>query len=192
MTKSTCTPNFEPYEAHRLFPCFDQPDIKAEYELTVDAPPQWELISNAIALAVVRLDDDRIPPPLREDAAPSAATCSRSSPGPYHAFRESHDGMPIAFFARRSLVRHVDVDELWEVTKQGLDFYASFFDYAYPFTKYDQVFVPEFNAGAMENVGAVTHSERLVFRPIRRRRRSGSRAPRCCCTRWRTCGSATW
>jgi aminopeptidase N len=84
--------------------------------------------------------------------------------GPFHAFRDEHRGVALGFFTRRSLVKHVDTDELFEVTKQGLDFYADFFDYPYPFGKYDQVFVPEFNAGAMENVAAVTHSERLVFR----------------------------
>ena len=155
--------NFEPYEAHRLFPCFDQPDIKAEYELTVSAPSEWELISNSVELTVERLDDGRILHSFKK-TDPFSSYLFALIAGPYHAFRDRHGSVPLGFFCRKSLVEHVDIDELWEVTKQGLDFYASFFDYAYPFTKYDQVFVPEFNAGAMENVGAVTHSERLVFR----------------------------
>ncbi len=155
--------NFEPYEAHRLFPCFDQPDIKAEYELTVVAPTEWELIANAVELSAEGLDDGRTVHRFKR-TEPFSSYLFALIAGPYHAFREHHGGVPLGFFCRKSLVEHVDIEELWEVTKQGLDFYSSFFDYAYPFTKYDQIFVPEFNAGAMENVGAVTHSERLVFR----------------------------
>ena len=155
--------NFEPYAAHRLFPCFDQPDIKADYTLTVTAPPQWELIANSLELTVEKLDDGRILHQFKK-TEPFSSYLFALIAGPYHTFRDRHRGIPLGFFCRRSLVQHVDIDELWQVTKQGLDFYSSFFDYAYPFTKYDQVFVPEFNAGAMENVGAVTHNEYLVFR----------------------------
>lgn len=155
--------NFEPYEAHRLFPCFDQPDIKAEYDLTVAAPSEWELICNAVELSTEPLDDGRTLHTFHKTERFSTYLFALIV-GPYHAFRNQHGNVPLGFFCRKSLVKHVDIEELWEITKQGLDFYSTFFDYSYPFTKYDQVFVPEFNAGAMENVGAVTHSERLVFR----------------------------
>jgi len=155
--------NFEPYESHRLFPNFDQPDIKARYRLTVTAPEAWEIIANGRETNAEATADGRIRHTY-EETAPFSTYLFAMIAGPYHAFRDEHGGIPLGFFCRRSLVKHVDIDELFEVTKQGLDFYASFFDHAYPFTKYDQIFVPEFNAGAMENVGAVTHSERLVFR----------------------------
>ena len=155
--------NFEPYNAHRLFPCFDQPDLKATYHLTVDAPSDWELIANGPELGREELEDGRLrrryAPPERFSTYLFALIA-----GPYHVVRDEHRGVPLGFYCRRSLVRHLDEDELFEVTKQGLDFFGEFFDYAYPFGKYDQIFVPEFNVGAMENVGAVTHSERMVFR----------------------------
>ncbi|MDP6607146.1 MAG: aminopeptidase N [Dehalococcoidia bacterium] len=155
--------NLEPYATHRLFPCFDQPDIKAEYTLRVAAPEGWELIANGRESSVERLDDGRIRHAF-ETTAPFSTYLFALIAGPYHAFREQHGEIPIGFFCRRSLVKHVDIDEIWELTKQGLDFFSSFFDYAYPFVKYDQIAVPEFNAGAMENVGAVTHNEFIIYR----------------------------
>jgi aminopeptidase N len=161
--------NFEPYEQHRLFPAFDQPDIKGVYRLTVTAPSEWELITNSREIS---------PPSLRGKGAGGLGRSTRAFEptaristylfaliaGPFAAERGEHNGIPLGIFCRRSLVKYIDTDELFTITRQGLDFFAEFFDYPYPFTKYDQVFVPEFNAGAMENVGAVTHSERMVFR----------------------------
>ena len=155
--------NFEPYESHRLFPNFDQPDIKARYTLTVTAPAEWELIANSAEATRETLADGRVRHAY-VTTQPFSTYLFAMIAGPYHVFRDEHRGVALGFFSRRSLVRHVDTTELFEVTKQGLDFYADFFDYPYPFGKYDQIFVPEFNAGAMENVAAVTHSERLVFR----------------------------
>jgi aminopeptidase N len=155
--------NFEPFEAHRLFPCFDQPDLKGTYAVTVRAPGDWAVIANAPAAAVGPLDDGR-----REHRF--AATPPISSylvaviAGPFAEVRSLHRGTPLGIWTRRSLAAFIDPDEIFEVTKQGLDFYADLFDHPFPFAKYDQVFVPEFNSGAMENVGAVTFSENYVFR----------------------------
>lgn len=155
--------NFEPYEQHRLFPAFDQPDIKGVYHLTVTAPSEWQVIGNSRIATSTAAGDGR----TRHVFEPTARISTYLFAlivGPYVPFRDVHKGIPLGFFCRRSLVKYIDIDELFTITKQGLDFYADFFAYAYPFTKYDQIFVPEFNAGAMENVGAVTHSERMVFR----------------------------
>ena len=84
--------------------------------------------------------------------------------GPYERFASHWEDVPLNFYARQSLKPHIDSDELFEVTRQGLAYFSEFFDFPYPFDKYDQIFVPEFNAGAMENVGAITFSERMVFR----------------------------
>ena len=155
--------NFEPYAAHRLFPCFDQPDVKATYRLSVTAPEQWVLIANTNEQSSEAAGEGLVRHVFPE-TKPFSTYLFALIVGPFHAFRDRHGEVDLGFFCRRSLVEHVDEDELFEVTKQGLDFYAAFFDYPYPFGKYDQIFVPEFNAGAMENVAAVTHSERLVFR----------------------------
>ena len=159
--------NFEPYSAHKLFPCFDQPDIKATYQLTVTAPAAWELIANSRVASAVPTDGHsatgRVTTTFERTQRFSTYLFALIA-GPFVAFRGEHEGIALGFFARKSLAPHVDEAELFEVTKQGLTFFAEFFDYPYAFGKYDQVFVPEFNAGAMENVGAVTHSERMVFR----------------------------
>ncbi|MGE3960591.1 MAG: aminopeptidase N [Dehalococcoidia bacterium] len=155
--------NFEPYNAHWLFPCFDQPDIKGRYHLTVTAPESWKLIANGREETVQHVEGNR-----------RRVTFVRTKPfstylfaliaGPYEVFRDQWENIPLGFYARKSLAPFVDIDELVKVTEQGMEFYSRFFDYGYPFEKYDQIFVPEFNAGAMENVAAVTHSERMVFR----------------------------
>ena len=152
---------FETYDAHRMYACFDQPDLKATFQLTVDAPQSWEVITNA--------------PGSRTGGHWVFETSKRMSTyitaliaGPYFKVTDTHDGpdgpIELGLFCRASLAEHLDADELFLVTKQGFDFYHEVFGYPYPFGKYDQLFVPEFNAGAMENAGAVTFLEDYVFR----------------------------
>ena len=155
--------NFEPYACHRFFPCFDQPDLKASYALTVDAPAEWELIANTSEAERETLPDGRLRRRFEQTERFSTYLFALIA-GPYHVVRDEHHGIPLGFYCRGSLAQYLDEDELFEVTRQGLDFYAEFFGYPYAFHKYDQVFVPEFNFGAMENVGAITHSERMVYR----------------------------
>jgi aminopeptidase N len=157
--------NFEPFAAHRLFPCFDQPDLKATYRLTVTAPEAWEVISASSPESIAPLGGGRrvhrfaITPPFSTYLLAIVA-------GPYAVLSREHAGIPMRLFARKSLARQlaVDADELFTVTAQGLDYYAELFDQPFPFSKYDQLFMPEFNAGAMENVGAVTIHDGFVFR----------------------------
>ncbi len=155
--------NFEPFEAHRLFPCFDQPDLKGMFGVTVRAPADWVVIANAAAAAVVPGADGR-----REHrfapTPPMSTYLVAVIAGPFTGVRSLHRGTPLGAWTRRSLARFLDPDEILEVTRQGLDYYAALFDHPFPFAKYDQVFVPEFNSGAMENVGAVTFNESYVFR----------------------------
>ncbi|MGI8627311.1 MAG: aminopeptidase N, partial [Geodermatophilaceae bacterium] len=154
---------FETADAKRMYACFDQPDLKAEFTFHVTAPQDWEVVSNSLVDAT-------------EDGPGGAQivhfrTTPRISPyitaliaGPYYKVTDEHDGIPLGLYCRTSLAEFLDPDELFEVTKQGFDFYHRVFDYRYPFDKYDQLFVPEFNAGAMENAGAVTILEDYVFR----------------------------
>ncbi len=157
---------FETSDAHRVYACFDQPDLKASFELGVTCPPGWEVVSNQPAdVAGQPLDgrDDAVgwhfPP-----TPPLSTYITAIIAGPYHRERDEHDGIPLGVYCRASLAQHLDADEIFAVTKQGLDFYHRVFDMNYPFEKYDQLFVPEFNAGAMENAGAVTFLEDYVFR----------------------------
>ena len=152
----------EPYHAHLIFPCFDQPDLKASYELTVEAPKEWEVIGNTLEREVTTVDGRnswQFPP------SPVFSTYLFALiAGPFKSWKSDANGIPLRLFARQSLAKYVDAPEWFEVTKRGLEFYNIQFAYLYPYAKYDQILVPEFNHGAMENVGAVTFTERMIFR----------------------------
>ncbi|MDQ3504826.1 MAG: aminopeptidase N [Actinomycetota bacterium] len=154
---------FETADAKRMYACFDQPDLKAEFTFHITAPQEWEVVSNSgVDLTEegpggAKVVHFRTTPPISPYITALIA-------GPYHKVTDEHDGIPLGLYCRASLGEFLDPDELFEVTKQGFDFYHRVFDYRYPFDKYDQLFVPEFNAGAMENAGAVTILEDYVFR----------------------------
>ncbi len=127
------------------------------------APAEWAVIANAPVAAAAPIAGDRRE--HRFAATPPISTYLVALiAGPYTGVRALHRGTPLGIWTRRSLARFLDADEVFAVTKQGLDYYAALFDHPFPFAKYDQIFVPEFNSGAMENVGAVTFSESYVFR----------------------------
>jgi aminopeptidase N len=153
---------FETFDAHRMYACFDQPDLKSVFSFTVRAPQDWVVVSNAVA--------EEQPAEGRPGTWRFAQTARMSTyitalvAGPYTHVHDEHDGIPLGIYCRASLAQHLDPEDLFTVTKQGFDFYHRVFGYRYPFGKYDQLFVPEFNAGAMENAGAVTFLEDYVFR----------------------------
>ena len=161
---------FETADAKRMFACFDQPDLKATFEVTVRAPAHWEVISNG---ALVSVEDEG-----DQDANGKQCTfviTPRMSTylvaliaGPYarwdDTYSDEHGDIPLGLFCRTSLSEFMDADRLFTETKQGFGFYHKNFGVPYAFGKYDQLFVPEFNAGAMENAGAVTFLEDYVFR----------------------------
>ncbi len=154
--------NFEPYGAHRVFPCFDQPDIKATYTLSVNAPLNWEVMGNQPILAGSPAGDRK---EIRFGATPLLSTyLFFLGSGDYQAWHDTHHGQPLAIYTRASLAQYLDTDRLFAETKAGLDYFARYFDSPYPFEKYDHVFAPELQAGAMENPGAVTMNESMIFR----------------------------
>jgi aminopeptidase N len=157
--------NLEPFSAHRLFPAFDQPDIKARYRLAVTAPEDWRVISAEPANEGGPLGDGRRRHRFAE-TRPFSTYLFPLIAGPYERIEHRHAGFTLGLLGRRSMRRELEhwSDELFEVTAQGLDYFVDLFGRPYPFAKLDQVFVPEFNAGAMENVGAVTLHDRLLFR----------------------------
>ncbi|WP_351227643.1 aminopeptidase N [Streptomyces sp. NPDC002133] len=153
---------FEVPDARRVFASFEQPDLKATFQFTVRAPEGWTVISNS-------------PTPEPKDNVWAFEPTPRISTyitalivGPYHSVHSSYEkdgrSVPLGIYCRPSLAEYLDADAIFEVTRQGFDWFQEKFDYAYPFAKYDQLFVPEFNAGAMENAGAVTIRDQYVFR----------------------------
>ncbi|KOT75154.1 aminopeptidase N [Streptomyces rimosus subsp. pseudoverticillatus] len=153
---------FEVPDARRVFASFEQPDLKATFTFTVKAPEGWKVISNSPAPEPV----DNV---WRFETTPRISTyITALIAGPYHSVHSTWEGegrsVPLGIYCRPSLAEHLDADAIFEVTRQGFDWFEEKFDYAYPFAKYDQLFVPEFNAGAMENAGAVTIRDQYVFR----------------------------
>ncbi|MFI1012989.1 aminopeptidase N [Streptomyces sp. NPDC020965] len=153
---------FEVPDARRVFANFEQPDLKATFQFTVTAPEGWTVISNSPTPE----PEDRV---WRFEPTPRISTyITALITGPYHAVHSSYekDGqtVPLGIYCRPSLAQYLDSDAIFEVTRQGFDWFQEKFDYDYPFAKYDQLFVPEFNAGAMENAGAVTIRDQYVFR----------------------------
>ena len=149
---------FGEHSAHRGYPCFDQPDLKATYAFTVKTPENWVVVSNTSGTRGA-------------DGVWSFPSASKMSTyitalvaGEYHEFHEDHRGIPLGLYCRQSLAEYFDPEEIFEITRQGLDFFERRFGYAYPFGKYDQLYVPEFSSGAMENVACVVHNERMIFR----------------------------
>ncbi len=154
--------DLETFDAHRVYACFDQPDMKASYELAVTAPADWQVVSNMASESTVP-DGEALR--WHFPATPVMPTyITAVAAGPYHVVRDEHDGIPLGVYCRQSLASYLDADEILEVTRQGFDFFHSSFGIKYPFGKYDQLFVPEFKEGAMENAGCVTFVEAYIFR----------------------------
>ncbi|MGW0316530.1 aminopeptidase N [Streptomyces flavidovirens] len=158
---------YEPADARRVFANFEQPDLKAPFRFEVTAPDGWTVWSNGVG---ERTDEGvwRF-----RETKPISTYITAFVAGPYHYESDLYrrtlsDGteleIPLGAMCRKGLARHFDADDIFTVTKQGLDFFHDNFDFPYPFGKYDQAFVPEYNIGAMENPGCVTFREEYVFR----------------------------
>ncbi|TCO35968.1 aminopeptidase N [Kribbella steppae] len=162
---------FEVPDARRVFTTFEQPDLKAPFTFTVSAPARWVVISNAPTPEPTSYQGENgeelarweFPPTERMSTYITAVVA-----GPYHVVTDSYDGphgsYPLSLLCRPSLKEALDVDDLFEVTKQGFELFEQAFGTPYPFHKYDQAFVPEYNMGAMENAGCVTLRDEYIFR----------------------------
>ncbi|MDQ0923581.1 aminopeptidase N [Pseudarthrobacter sp. W1I19] len=164
---------YEPADARRVFANFEQPDLKATYTFHVMAPADWHVVSNGAEVNRTLLTDGSAT--ARWDFAatePMSTYITTVLAGPYFKAEDRwqatlDDGtsldVPLALYCRASMAGSFDTDELFRLTKKGLDFFNRLFDYPYPWGKYDQAFVPEYNLGAMENPGLVTFTESYVF-----------------------------
>ena len=153
-----------PFDAHKVVACFDQPDLKARVSLAVSAPTAWKVCANASLLRAEVYDNSttwhfKMTPPLPPYLFAFAA-------GGYHDVKRTHREIPMALWGRESLANWIDAqaEEIFEVTASGLDFFERYFGFTYPFDEYNQLFVPEFNFGAMENPGCVIFNEAYIHR----------------------------
>ncbi|MBL3686797.1 aminopeptidase N [Leucobacter zeae] len=171
---------FEVPDSRRMFPVFEQPDLKATFSFTITAPARWQVVSNqptpepvaaGTKAAAQGADwaEQEIATWSFEPTPVMSSYITALIAGPYRVVRSeltSRDGrtIPLGVFCRESLGQYLDSDYIFDKTREGFAFFEEQFDYAYPFDKYDQLFVPEYNMGAMENIGAVTFTEAYVFR----------------------------
>ena len=158
---------FEVADSRRMYTCFEQPSLKATFQLTVTAPSHWEVVSNSPTPPAIEVDDTTSCWEFARTPLMSTYITALVA-GPYYVVRDEYTGpygtYPLGIFCRKSLAEFLDADDIFELTKEGFAFYEDLFDMPYAFGKYDQLFVPEFNAGAMENAGCVTFLEDYVFR----------------------------
>src|SRR3954470_9023631 len=150
---------FEVPDARRVFTTFEQPDLKSVFTWTVTAPAGWKVVSNAPTPEPEALGDEKELWSFPETKRMSTYVTALIA-GEYHEHLDSYEGkngtIPLGHYCRQALVEHLDTDELLKMTRQGFEFFEEAFDFPYPFEKYDQLYVPEYNAGAMENAGAIT------------------------------------
>ncbi|APF40160.1 aminopeptidase N [Neomicrococcus aestuarii] len=162
---------YEPADARRVFANFEQPDLKASFTFHVRAPQEWHVASNE---ALTSVDEHQDGTSTRHFAATKRMSTYITTvlAGPYYVVTDEWRGVtqdgteltvPLNITARQSLAQHVDHEEIFTITKQGLDYYHQKFTVAYPWGKYDSAFVPEYNLGAMENPGLVTFTEQYIF-----------------------------
>jgi aminopeptidase N len=158
---------FETGDARRMYACFDQPDQKATFTISTITPKHWEVISNYGIEATKDLDGDRKHIQFATSQVISTYVTAIVA-GAYKSVHDEYKGektIPLGIYARKSFFQHVDAENIFEVTKQGFAYFEKTFGLAYPFGKYDQIAVAEYNWGAMENVGCVTfHEDVLIFR----------------------------
>ncbi|MCW8126709.1 aminopeptidase N [Microbulbifer halophilus] len=154
--------DFEPYDANQLFPHFDQPNLKAHYTLDVTAPKDWTVVTSVREENVIEKGDSKhwqFP-----QSAKFSSYIFSLHAGPYEIWKDDADGIPLRLMAPKSLAQYVKPQDWFTFTQQSFEFFQKYFEVPYPFVKYDQLIVPDFNAGAMENVAAVTFTDRLVSR----------------------------
>ncbi|MFT5132725.1 MAG: aminopeptidase N, partial [Gammaproteobacteria bacterium] len=154
--------DLEPYDANRIFPSFDQPDLKASYDVQVEAPADWLVVT-------ARRESEIINKGARKlwDFPPSdkfSTYIFSLHAGPYKVWEADAGDIPLRLMARQSLAEYVNEEEWFEISRQGLEYFGNYYEIKYPFHKYDQLIVPDFNSGAMENVAAVTFSESFIRR----------------------------
>jgi aminopeptidase N len=165
--------HFEPTDARRVFANFEQPDLKARFTFVVTAPSGWQILSGAVEESRAVSVDGGLATVTFARTPPQSTYLTAVAAGPYHRVGEvwtrvrgdgSAQEVALGALCRASMAEHFEPAAILTVTRQGLDFFDDAFGFAYPWGKYDSIFVPEYNIGAMENPGLVTFSERFVHR----------------------------
>jgi aminopeptidase N len=155
---------FVPMDASMAFPCFDQPDIKARFQLELTAPEEWTTISNAAAQKTTEAG-----PGLRNtvfaETRPISTYLFAFAAGPFRKVHETA-GMP-GLYVRKSKLQKAEEEaaEVQQITAEGINYLATYFAQPFPFPKYDMIMIPGFAYGGMEHAGATfLREESILFR----------------------------
>jgi len=153
--------DFEPYYAHWMFPCLDQPDLKAVFQFTIKAPLEWKVIHNELPISESEDGKYKI---TKFNPTPMLSTYLLFvGAGPYVEWKDQFEKIPLYIHSRKSMAKFVDPANLFSTFKKGLKFFTEYFDHPYPYSKYGQIFVPDLQMNAIENAGAVTFHEMFLF-----------------------------
>ncbi|MYM19506.1 aminopeptidase N [Brevibacterium sp. 5221] len=160
---------YEPTDARRVFANFDQPDLKANFQFTVTAPESFVVLTNTEPAEQATTDSGAVErrfAATKRQSSYITCVCAGHYAQAHDEYVDEHTGqrIPLGMYARQSLAEHMESESVFAITKQGLDFFHASFDFPYPWGKYDQIFVPEYNLGAMENPGLVTFSDTYLHR----------------------------
>lgn len=156
--------DFEPYDANRLFPHFDQPNLKASYILDVHAPLNWQVISAVREESIIENESANTRHWIFPKSPEMSSYVFSLHAGPYYTWEDQAGDIPLRLFARQEIAKYVKTDDWFTPTKKSFAFFNDYFSLKYPFVKYDQIIVPDFNSGAMENIASVTFNEKYVKR----------------------------
>ena len=162
--------HFEPYEGNKLFPVFDQPNLRARYTVAVTAPADWQVFTSVGETRVTEQGGSKLW--QFPTSKPFSTYIFPLHAGPYQMWQSQYRDVPLRLFSRRSTAQWVKPERWFDVTRKGMAFFEDYFDFPYPFGKYDQLIVPDFNISGMENVAAVTYTERVLSRGLETRQRS--------------------
>jgi aminopeptidase N len=152
-----------PADANQLFPCFDQPDLKARVTLSLSAQRSWTVVANG---SVVRADTSGgLVRTSFTETRPLSTYLIAFAAGPWIRFESRVGDRAIYLYARRSRAREVDADTLLSLSHRALKWMEGYFGREYPFEKFDLLLSPAFPFGGMEHPGLVMYNEdRFIFR----------------------------
>ncbi len=157
--------DFEPYHAHWVYPCFDQPDLKAVFQVSIKAPQTWTTINNELPQSESIEGDFKLT--KFKPTPPISPYLLFIGAGPFVEWKDDFEKIPLILHSRKSMAKFMDAENVFSTIKKGLKFFTTYFDYPYPYSKYGQIFVPDLAMNATENPGAVTFNEQyLSFGPI--------------------------
>lgn len=154
----------EPYYTHWIFPCFNQPDLKAKFSLRVGSPVEWKVLHNELIEKEEINGKTKIT--IFKQTPPISTYLFFLGAGPYHEWKDQYGNVPLFIHTRKSMKDITDAEKIFDTVKKGLKFFTAYFDYAYPYSKYDQIFIPDLATNAQENPGAVIIHEQYLFRGL--------------------------